>query len=336
MTATARQTARQAARQTARPRLRSRGALWLCHWLALSAVVLAAPGLSAQPDARQIERAQAELDLFTDLLATGLGLDGPGGLFGMSVGSIEARYLHGQGAVLEVRSPLANRRQRLSLAALGSTIRELQTGQNPFARVAGAAQPAAPAAATGPVADEALVERLSSRLRSMDYELIVGAALRQAAQSAEALRSLDGIDDVDYADLKAELSGLQRQLQEALADAAAPDEEAVSALRLAAQERADALRDRLALAQADYEQAWILERDGFERSLYRSACDSADELTLVAAQGSLAVVLVGLGDETRRARPDRIHMIPLAALTRCAKAEIESDALQAESVNYDY
>lgn len=88
--------------------------------LALSLVVSSA---IAQPTAEALERSRQELGVFSDLLSVGLGLDEPGGLFGMNVGSIQSRYLFGQGAYLEIRSPLANRRQRLSLAALSSTMR---------------------------------------------------------------------------------------------------------------------------------------------------------------------------------------------------------------------
>ncbi|MDG2163430.1 MAG: hypothetical protein P8M31_08295, partial [Gammaproteobacteria bacterium] len=234
--------------------------------LALSLVVSSA---IAQPTAEALERSRQELDVFSDLLSVGLGLDEPGGLFGMNVGSIQSRYLFGQGAYLEIRSPLANRRQRLSLAALSSTMRDLQSSQNPFSRFSAAPSSQALYAGT---ADSALVASLASRIQDVDYELIVSSALRQAAEAAEALRSLEGIDDATYADIRGELAELRRDLQanlsemnEAVARAnsvptgtpdavAVPLSERIALLRQLAQQKAEELGEQLEQAQSDYEQ----------------------------------------------------------------------------------
>ena len=75
--------------------------------LALSLVVSSA---IAQPTAEALERSRQELGVFSDLLSVGLGLDEPGGLFGMNVGSIQSRYLFGQGAYLggNAQTPIGN------------------------------------------------------------------------------------------------------------------------------------------------------------------------------------------------------------------------------------
>ena len=314
--------------------------------LALSLVVSSA---IAQPTAEALERSRQELGVFSDLLSVGLGLDEPGGLFGMNVGSIQSRYLFGQGAYLEIRSPLANRRQRLSLAALSSTMRDLQSSQNPFSRFSAAPSSQALDAGT---ADSALVASLASRIQDVDYELIVSSALRQAAEAAEALRSLEGIDDATYADIRGELAELRRDLQanlsemsEAVARAnsvptgapdavAVPLSERIALLRQLAQQKAEELGEQLEQAQSDYEQRWFAEREAFERAVYASACTASEQLVNFADSETLAIVLAGLGDEGARMRPDRMHMLSIAELRRCASGAIAPSDISAVVYSY--
>ena len=314
--------------------------------LALSMVVSSA---IAQPSADALERSRQELGVFSDLLSVDLGLNAPGGLFGMNIGSIQSRYLFGQGAYLEIRSPLANRRQRLSLAALSSTMRDLQSSQNPFSRFSAAPSSQALAAGT---ADSALVASLASRIQDVDYELIVSSALRQASEAAEALRSLEGIDDATYADIREELAELRRDLQanlsemsEAVARAnsvptgapdavAVPLSERIAMLRQIAQQKAEELGEQLEQAQSDYQQRWFAEREAFERALYASACTASEQLVSFADSETLAVVLAGLGDEGARLRPDRMHMLSIAELRRCASGAIAPSDISAVVYSY--
>lgn len=314
--------------------------------LALSMVVSSA---IAQPTAEALERSRQELGVFSDLLSVGLGLDEPGGLFGMNVGSIQSRYLFGQGAYLEIRSPLANRRQRLSLAALSSTMRDLQSSQNPFSRFSAAPSSQALDAGT---ADSALVASLASRIQDVDYELIVSSALRQASEAAEALRSLEGIDDATYADIRQELAELRRDLQanlsemsEAVARAnsvptgapyavAVPLSERIAMLRQIAQQKAEELGEQLEQAQSDYQQRWFAEREAFERALYASACTASEQIVSFEDSETLAIVLAGLGDEGARLRPDRMHMLSIAELRRCASGAIAPSDISAVVYSY--
>jgi len=267
----------------------------------------------------------------------------------MNVGSIQSRYLFGQGAYLEIRSPLANRRQRLSLAALSSTMRDLQSSQNPFSRFSAAPSSQALDAGT---ADSALVASLASRIQDVDYELIVSSALRQASEAAEALRSLEGIDDATYADIREELAELRRDLQanlsemsEAVARAnsvptgapdavAVPLSERIAMLRQIAQQKAEELGEQLEQAQSDYQQRWFAEREAFERALYASACTASEQLVSFADSETLAIVLSGLGDEGARLRPDRMHMLSIAELRRCASGAIAPSDISAVVYSY--
>ena len=262
--------------------------------------------------------------------------------FGMNIGSIQSRYLFGQGAYLEIRSPLANRRQRLSLAALGSTLRDLQSSQNPFARFS-----AAPTsqALSADAADSELVASLTSRIQDVDYELIVSTALRQASEAADALRSLEGIDEATYADIRGELATLRQELQANLATinamfdgAGLSEDESLSAkiapLRVIAQQRAEELGEQLKKAQSEYAQRWYAERELFERALYASACKASEQLLSFADSETLAIILAGLGDEGVRIRPDRVHMLPIGELRQCAIGAIDSTEIKAVVYSY--
>ncbi len=299
--------------------------------------LLLSANLFAQPDSTLVERAQQELAVFTDIIAVSLDLDEPAGLFGINAGSIEARYLHGQGAFLEVRSPLAARRQRLQLVAFGSTMRGLHAGRNPFENVARQSSPYPEATVENrPSVDVAILEKLSKRLQGIDYQLIVDTALRQASQSAEALRSLDGLDEESYTKLRSDLAELQQELQEIIGELAVENTERMESLRQKAVQEAEDLHEKLEQAQAEYEKRWLSDREEFEESLYLAACESAAGLTQLSDDDSIAIALIGLGDEGARARPDRIHILPVGALKRCAEGQIDVSVVQAESAVYSY
>ena len=74
---------------------------------------------------------QLNMEAFSAIIEEALELDRGAGLFGMTVGGVDPTYLYGQGVLLEVRTPLANQRNRLNLVSLNSAMRTLQGG-NPF------------------------------------------------------------------------------------------------------------------------------------------------------------------------------------------------------------
>ena len=63
----------------------------------LSVCSLLALPVLGQPGENEIAPLREAVSAFSDALAGGLGLNAPGGLFGTSVGSVQARYLFGQG-----------------------------------------------------------------------------------------------------------------------------------------------------------------------------------------------------------------------------------------------
>lgn len=293
----------------------------------------------AQPGEDQIAPLRQAVSDFSEALAGGLGLNAPGGLFGTSVGSVQARYLFGQGVYLEVRSPLASRRQRPSLVALDSTLRQLQLDQNPFSRVSAAASVAGPAA---PAPDTQLLSQMTEQLQQLDYELIVGAALSEAERTAERLRSLEGIDQSAYRALQQEFDDLRQRfadnvlLLEADESAESPVKERLDSLRERVLQRANDLEQQLEAAQADYERRWRDERREFEAQLVAAACKAVGELAELGEGQSIMAVLMGLGDGGVRARPDRIHIITLASLRRCERGELSPRQVAEASAVYSY
>lgn len=291
------------------------------------------------PSAQTLLQYQGQIEVFSALLSADLGLNEPGGLFNMGVGSVRSRYLLGQGVSFEVRHPLANSRQRLGLATLGTTMRALQASQNPFAALSNRADAAmrrtSPSADSSRISSE-LEASLASTMQGVDYQLIIGTALRQASEVAESLRSLDGLDSEGYATLRAEIAGYQSELQVGLTDLRAGDSARILALRTMAQERVEALRQQLSIAQEDYEQRWLAERDALSATLLRSVCTGAGELALLPEGESLAFVLQGLGNEESSARRDQILVVQIAEARRCASGELDVSEFMSLSAIYSY
>mgnify|MGYP006157463131 CR=1 FL=1 len=92
--------------------------------------------VSAAAQAPQLADLQRNIEIFSGVLEDALGFKESKGLFGLSLGGIESTYLIGQGVLLEVRTPLANSRNRLSLASLNSAMQSLQVRRNPFESIA--------------------------------------------------------------------------------------------------------------------------------------------------------------------------------------------------------
>ena len=184
------------------------------------AVALSFVMVSAQPSYAQeidITDVQRDLSIFAGILEESLRLNESTGLFGMSLGGVETTYLHGQGAVFEVRSPLANRRNRMGLASLSSAMQALQLRRNPFEAARLSASPVstqATAVAELSSSDEGLYSQLLDRVSEIDFSLVAQSSIQQASQSARALRALGDVDDVAFAELEAELESLRASINE--------------------------------------------------------------------------------------------------------------------------
>ena len=78
-------------------------------------MVVIGPGTNAQEI--NLYELQINIEAFSVVIEEALELDRGAGLFGMTVGGVEPTYLYGQGVLLEVRTPLANQRNRLNLVS---------------------------------------------------------------------------------------------------------------------------------------------------------------------------------------------------------------------------
>ena len=199
--------------------------------LAVAVAVVSAASVTAQGPL--IEDLQRNVDIFSGVLEDALDFEQAKGLFGLSLGGIESTYLLGQGVVLELRTPLANSRNRLSLASLNSAMQTLQVRGNPFEALAlsqsraqslsSSSSSSAPASPVMALRNESagstsLYNQMMERVANVDYSLAVNNAIQQATESARSLRSLGSIDEGDYAELRADIEGLRAEMGEKMQD----------------------------------------------------------------------------------------------------------------------
>ena len=340
----------------------------LCAIATVSAV-------SATAQGPQLEDLQRNIDIFSGVLEDALDFEESKGLFGLSLGGIESTYLIGQGVVLEVRTPLANSRNRLSLASLNSAMQTLQVRGNPFETLAlsqsrtqslSSSVPASTVMAMmNQSADSTSVyTQMMEQIADVDYSLAVNNAIQQAAESARSLRSLGSVDDGDYEELRADIEGLRaemgkkmqglRELEaqirestvQAIADSNIEEEmrlkldtviAQIEPLREQAVAKATELRLRSELAEQAYTQRWQQDVVVFEDKLYQAMCDYGSTLRELPSDERISIILAGLGDQGEDLRrTDKIHVFSKADLQECQSDNISVATLRERSDHYSY
>ena len=317
----------------------------------------------------EIDSLKSDIDLFAGVLEEALDLNQNSGLFGLSLGGVDPVYLRGQGLVIEVRSQLANRRNRLNLASLNSTMQSLRTGENPFdafrRRTAENATSLDSVLNGGDTETEDSVDsfyqQMMQRVADVDYSLVINTAIQQAGNSIRSLRSLGDMDEEDFQRIRSELDALRdrmtqgvesiRSLQQEARVAASADsalDESTFGARLdellanfeplrdEALQKARELQLRMDQAEADYAQRWRADILEFESKLYAALCDFSAPLRNLPENETLALVLQGLGDETNNQATDKVHVVSLTAIRSCQQGVITSQQLQADSISYSY
>ena len=184
--------------------------------LGASIALLLTPFNTAAQESR-FEELQRSIGMFSGILEEVLKLDQRPGLFGLSLAGIENNYLLGQGVVFEIRTPLANRRNRINLASLNSAMQSLQSRPNPFEAVGtepfttDTDLPSPPILAL----DEAngYYREMMERIVNVDYSLSINTAIMQASDSLLSLRSLDSIEENDYEEIRNEIGALGVSVQ---------------------------------------------------------------------------------------------------------------------------
>ena len=338
------------------------------------AVALAAVSVvSATAQEPQLEDLQRNIELFSGVLEDALGFEESKGLFGLSLGGIESTYLIGQGVVLEVRTPLANNRNRLSLASLSSAMQTLQVRGNPFESIAlsrSRSQASSTQAATlmalrsQSAESTSVYSEMMERIANVDYSLAVNNAIQQAAESARSLRSLGSVDDGDYEELRADievlraemgekmqgLRELEAQIRESTAQAIADsniEEEMrlkldtvmaqIEPLREQAVAKAAELRLRSEQAEQAYTEQWQQDVVVFEDKLYQAMCDYGSTLRELPVDERVSIILTGLGEQGEdQRRTDKIHIFNKADLQECQSDDISVATLRERSDHYSY
>ena len=342
----------------------------------LVCAIAAVSVVSATAQVPQLEELQRNIELFSGVLEDALDFEESKGLFGLSLGGIESTYLIGQGVVLEVRTPLANSRNRLSLASLNSAMQTLQVRGNPFETLALSqslpSSASASSAQASPVmalrsqsADStSLYTQMMERVANIDYSLAVNNAIQQATESARSLRSLGSVDDGDYEELRADIEGLraemgekmrglreiESQIRESTAGAIADsniDEEMrrkldtfiaqIEPLREQAVAKAAELRLRSEVAEQAYIQQWQQDVVVFEGKLYKAMCDYGSTLRELPTDERVSIILTGLGQQGEdKRRTDKIHVFNKADLQECQSDDISVATLRERSTYYSY
>ena len=317
----------------------------------------------------QLQEIQRDLALITGILEEELGLNESAGLFGRSLGGISSTYLMSQGVVFEVRSPLANRRNRMGLASLSSAMQALQLQENPFLAMR-RSQPVAAAQTTALAADvtsqDSRYLQLQDQIANIDFSLVVNTAIQQATHSARALRALGSVDEDGYEALFAEVEALRGQIETNVAELreleaelrmqqVEPDSAAESADTSGIQQRANDLlqrlepiksealalasdlRDRSAQAEADFALQWQQDLLTFERALYGTLCEYGETLAHIPGRESLSFILQGLGDDREDSRrTDKVHIVKQEDISACVAQTFDSESLRARSTSYTY
>jgi hypothetical protein len=323
----------------------------------------------------RFEELQRSIGMFSGILEEVLKLDQRPGLFGLSLAGIENNYLLGQGVVFEIRTPLANRRNRINLASLNSAMQSLQSRPNPFEAV-GMEPFTTDTDLPSPsilALDEAngYYREMMERIVNVDYSLSINTAIMQASDSLLSLRSLDSIEENDYEEIRNEIGALGvsvqsnlDQLQEieqeiriantnvkavdknspeqGLGNALALRLDAVSAtielLREQVLEKARELKERSEAAGREYVQRWERDKIDFESNLYAAMCNYGSILRELPENENISIILIGLGEESEESthRVNKVHIISKTSVLQCQSGEIDRLTLQQSSAQYSY
>lgn len=308
------------------------------------------------------------ITIFSGILEDALELNQSSGLFGMQLGGVQGSYLVGQGAVFEIRTPLANKRNRAGIGSLNFAMQSLQRRVNPFESVARSAQDnsVALAASSADVAEEAgaVYQQMMDRIANIDYSLVMSTALQQASEAARSLRNLGSVGPEGYDALQLEIEALREasvqrtaEIREMVNNLQASENEgegfevaesslqeqfdsllaAVEPLKLQALAKAAELKAQSEQAQADF--LLQLEADivDFEHELFASLCAYGATLREVPEGEKVSLVLTGLGeDDENSERADKIFVVNKLDLNLCQNGDLDASELQAKSIVYTY
>ena len=316
-----------------------------------------------------LDSLQESISIFSSIVEESLELDQATGIFGNRLGGVDSIYLYGQGAVLEIRTPLANQKNQMGFSSLGRAMRSINRA-NPFAAIS---TQSANTSLNASGDNSGMQEGLMGKMASVDFSLVVNSSIQQAAAAARSLRNIGSVDDAGYAQLQQELDSLRVQTSEKMAEmrsliANSVDQQSaaeretstqgsvaaqdgsfdfkieydafmarVEPLKEQALKKAAELQARSEQAQKEY--AVRLEQDieAFEVKLFATLCTYGATLRELPNNESVSIILEDLGDETERSKQsDKVHVVAKADLLKCQSGEMDAVLLLAESTTYSY
>lgn len=312
-----------------------------------------------------IPELQGDIEIFAGVLEDALDLNQSSGLFGMSLGGVDATYLYRQGILIEVRSALANQRNRLNLLSLNSAMQSMQAGGNPFERMINRLN--SPPVLVEQSNDEeayGYYQDMMDRIAKIDYSLVISESIQQASESMRILRALGDLDEYSYENMLGELDSMRGRLQENNNQLNEIEEEMRAETRIQnnanidseVSNRLDELLQRFeplreeAIAQAadlkeqadraerSYVQIWNADVRAFEQGLYIAVCNYGAALATLPDGERISFILKGLGEDLQNSsrRTDKTHILTKNDVQECQSGQIDSSELEDRSVQYSY
>ncbi len=336
--------------------------------LGLSLLLFSVVSLTAVSQAEEVDVSvvKENITIFSGILEDALELNQSSGLFGMQLGGVQGSYLVGQGAVFEIRTPLANKRNRAGLGSLNLAMQSLQSRVNPFESVARSAQEntTAMVESSADAAEQAgeVYQQMMDRIANIDYSLVMGSALQQASEAARSLRNLGSVGPEDYDALQLEIDALRKasqqraaqiremanSLQSSQAQISQATETklqadfdsllaAVEPLKQQALAKAAELKALSEQAQADFSEQLETDIVAFEHDLFSSLCAYGATLREVPSDENISLVLTGLGENSETGeRADKVFVLNKLDLALCQNGDLDALELQAKSIVYTY
>lgn len=316
--------------------------------------------------AEYITKAQSDAENFSRLLGRSLELNQGNEIFGMSIEGISATYLHNQGLLLELRTPLARSRNTLNIASLGSRLSENSGIGNPFTEFAlrnefpiagGEPRVELDDLAQGLTSSKLvgrLYDGLTIRMTSIEYSLVVQTALRQASTAIQTMREIDALSDSDALDLQNEVSDLRNQLSNNVEIFGSIEQRAGSgnldgvnliaetdvaiasmeSLKIYSISFAQNLMKQSAEAEKDYNTRWETDLKAFEMQMYSGLCEHVGLLSSFSDSEYLTLQVLGVSKDSNGFIRDEFHTVGLAEIRRCAAGEIDAEGMGSNAVRY--
>lgn len=308
---------------------------------------------------------RSDIDSFSLAVEEALDLNQGTGLFGMNFGEIDPTYLYGQGILLEVRTTLANKRNRSRLSSLNSVMRQLQA-DDAFERLIRGSTDLLSETKALNSGVESFYGLMMDRIAKMEYSPVIRAALQQASDSARSLSVMGDLDDKSYEVFRSEFGSLRQILDENevqlekikedlselgnLSQSESFDsqldirtrieklEKNTGSLRARALEKAEQLRMMEETAEQAYVTRWESDVVLFEKDLYRTICRLGSILDALPLEQRISVLLKGLGEESEVATkiPDKLHILLNQDIQECQSGNIGFLDLFERSRQYSY